>query len=196
MPNPVSPGLTQGQLKTLCSALPDPAPVYIEPLRAAMDRFDIIGRLREAHFLAQVLHESGRLRYSREIWGPTEAQQRYEVRADLGNTEPGDGHRFLGRGLIQLTGRVNYHRCSQGLFGDDRLLTDPAWLETPAGACLSAAWFWEQHQLNALADQGEGEIILTAITRRINGGLTGLKFRRLYLNNALVLFKEVDSSTN
>ncbi len=70
---------------------------------------------RAAAFLAQVGHESGQLRYLREIWGPTPAQVRYEGRADLGNAQPGDGKRFMGRGLIQITGRKNYADCGAAL---------------------------------------------------------------------------------
>src|SRR4051812_46296976 len=74
---------------------------------AAMSEFEINTPERQAAFLAQVGHESGGLRFMVERWGPTESQRRYEMRHDLGNTEPGDGHRYLGRGLIQLTGRAN-----------------------------------------------------------------------------------------
>src|SRR5690606_17393021 len=77
-------------------------------VRAACIEFEITAPTRLAAFLAQVGHESGGFVYAREIWGPTEAQKRYEGRKDLGNTQPGDGSRFRGRGLIQITGRANY----------------------------------------------------------------------------------------
>ena len=76
-----------------------------------------------AQFLAQVMHESGGLRYVREIWGPTKAQARYEGRKDLGNTQPGDGKRFMGRGYVQITGRTNYQKASS-LVGKD-LVANP-----------------------------------------------------------------------
>lgn len=136
-------------------------------LNEAMHEHGIVTPARIAAFLAQIGHESGRLRYTRELWGPTPAQMRYEGRADLGNTQPGDGRRFMGRGLIQLTGRANYAAASAAL-GED-FLAFPALLETPKWASRSAAWFWASRRLNALADAGEFD----AITRRINGGQNG-----------------------
>jgi putative chitinase len=136
-------------------------------LNAAMDEYGIDTPARVAAFLAQVGHESGRLKWIREIWGPTSAQLRYEGRADLGNTQPGDGRRFLGRGLIQITGRANYQRVSNAM-GED-FIAEPERLETPKWACLSAAWFWSDRGLNELTDDGKFD----AVTRRINGGQTG-----------------------
>jgi len=136
-------------------------------LNQAMWSEAIVTPARIRAFLAQIGHESGRLKYVREVWGPTSAQLRYEGRADLGNTEPGDGKRYLGRGLIQVTGRANYRQVTDAL-GED-FVTYPALLETPKWACLSAAWFWGARDLNALADAGE----FGQITRRINGGQTG-----------------------
>ncbi|NYH98652.1 glycoside hydrolase family 19 protein [Cupriavidus plantarum] len=127
---------------------------------------------RVAAWIAQVGHESLGVTCTREIWGPTASQMRYEGRADLGNVQPGDGKRFLGRGLIQLTGRANYRACGLALGMD--LEGAPAILETDALAARSAAWFWDSRNLNALADSGD----FVALTRRINGGLNGLEDRR------------------
>ena len=124
-----------------------------------------------AAFIAQIGHESGQLQYVREIWGPTAAQLRYEGRADLGNTVTGDGSRYRGRGLIQITGRANYAACGEALGID--LINHPELLEQPQYACLSAAWFWAMKGLNTLADAGE----FNTVTRRINGGLNGLADR-------------------
>lgn len=140
-------------------------------LNAAMWAAKITTPERIRMFLAQVGHESGRLRYVREIWGPTPAQLRYEGRKDLGNTEPGDGQRFLGRGLIQITGRGNYQALSDALEQD--FVASPALLESYRWATASAAWFWQSHKLNKLADAGD----LVSVTRRINGGLNGFDDR-------------------
>jgi len=147
-------------------------------LNAAMSEYDISTPVRIAAFLAQIGHESGRLRYVREIWGPTAAQQRYEGRADLGNTEPGDGKKYMGRGLIQITGRANYRSVTDAL-GED-FVTYPSLLESPKWSTLSAAWFWASRQLNALADAGDFD----AITRRINGGQNGRADRVALLESA------------
>ena len=126
---------------------------------------------RLVQYLAQIEHESQDFKYDREVWGPTPAQARYDVRTDLGNTpqRDGDGKLYMGRGLIQITGRANYAACSLALFGDERLLDHPELLEQPEWAAKSAAWFWSIRGLNKLADAGEFE----TITRRINGGLNG-----------------------
>lgn len=145
------------------------AALYLDPLNTAMAEFEIDTPEREAAFLANVAHESGSLKYVEEL----ASGQDYEGRAVLGNTEPGDGVRFKGRGLMQITGRANYLRCSQALFGDDRLIDNPELLEEPTNAARSAAWFWRAAGCNTLADQGQ----FGAIVRRINGGLNGLPER-------------------
>ena len=142
-----------------------------------MAEFDISTNERKAAFLAQVGHESGGLRWTSELWGPTEAQRRYEGRVDLGNTEPGDGYRFRGRGLLQTTGRNNYKRTGDALGVD--LIASPEKLADPEYAARSAAWFWDEHDLNELADAGNFE----RITKKINGGLNGYA-ERVALHNA------------
>lgn len=122
--------------------------VFFGPLTDAMTEFGIDTAARQAAFLAQVAHESGSLRYVREI----ASGRAYEGRVDLGNTNPGDGERFKGRGLIQITGRANYRACSLALFGGERLLDRPELLEEVVPACRSAAWFWREHNLNRWAD--------------------------------------------
>ncbi|CAN7558290.1 glycoside hydrolase family 19 protein [Pseudomonas umsongensis] len=143
------------------------AGVFVPVLNTAMGRFQIVGSKRMAAFIAQIGHESGQLVYVREIWGPTPAQAKYEGRRDLGNSVPGDGLKFRGRGLIQITGRANYSACGEALGLD--LINQPELLEQPKKACLSAAWFWATKGLNSLADADQFEMI----TRRINGGLNG-----------------------
>jgi predicted chitinase len=130
--------------------------------------------LRRAHFLAQIGHESGELRFRAEIANG----EAYEGRADLGNSMPGDGRRFKGRGLIQLTGRANYLEYGRALGREEELLKTPELIETDNDLCVDVAgWFWAKRGLNALADTDD----LTAITKRINGGLNGLEDRRRLL---------------
>ena len=147
-------------------------------------RFGIDTTLRKSHFLAQVAHESGAGRWTTEIWGPTPAQRRYEGRADLGNTEVGDGYRYRGRGYIQLTGRSNFAEFSADLFGDDRAVVNPDMVVDLPYAAWAAGWFWRKRGLNALADRDSLELV----TRRVNGGLNGLADRARYLHMAKRLF--------
>lgn len=145
----------------------DRASEFTPLLDAAMDEFEINTPARQAAFLAQVGHESGGLHWTVELWGPSDAQRRYEMRYDLGNIAPGDGFKYRGRGLIQLTGRGNYDKAGKALGVE--LIANPELLGEPELATRSAAWFWKEHGLSELADAGEFE----TITKRINGGLTG-----------------------
>jgi putative chitinase len=166
--------------KSLIDIMPNArtqAGVFVSALNSAMARRYIDSPKRIAAFLAQVGHESGQLRYVREL-GNNQYLSKYDtgtLALRLGNTPEadGDGQKYRGRGLIQITGRSNYRQCSLGLFGDERLLSLPELLEQPQWAAESAAWFWEQKGLNALADRDE----FNTITRRINGGLNGLQDR-------------------
>lgn len=159
--------MTPAELAQATGARIDRAQTF-QPIidNAALD-FEINTPARMAAFLAQVGHESGGLHWLNEIWGPTPAQSRYEGRADLGNTQEGDGFKYRGRGLIQITGRANYQRCSDALATD--FIGDPDLLAQPEYAVRSAMWFWQSHGLNELADAGQFE----RITKIINGGLNG-----------------------
>ena len=167
-------------MKTLSEILRTAAPfapqanidMYAPYLESLMPRYGIDTAQRQRHFLAQLLHESGSLRYVREL----ASGAAYEGRKDLGNTQTGDGVRFKGRGLIQITGRANYARLSADLLGDDTFLTQPELLEQPRWAVESACWFWKRGNLNALADKDD----IVAVTRRINGGTNGLDDRKKY----------------
>ena len=132
--------ITQQQLLQILPNAGQSVGVYVPVLNAAMVRYQIIGPKRVAAFIAQIGHESGQLKYVKEIWGPTAAQAKYEGRTDLGNTVAGDGSKYRGRGLIQITGRGNYMACGEGLGLD--LIKQPELLEKPQHACMSAAWFW------------------------------------------------------
>jgi putative chitinase len=171
-------------------------PKWEEPLQATFDKYDISNPKRQAAFLGQCAHESGNfktleenLHYSANalmrVWpsrfpdidtankfanNPEKiANKVYAGR--MGNTEDGEGWKYHGRGLIQLTGKDNYKNCSNSLGLD--LLGSPEKLLEPQYAALSAGWFWSKHGLNELADAQEHGII----TKRINGGTLGLDDR-------------------
>lgn len=127
--------------------------------------------LRLAHFMAQLLHESGSFRYMEEI----ASGQAYEGRADLGNTQPGDGKLFKGRGPIQLTGRANYRRYGKRLGIDFE--RHPEIVALPSIGLHVALEFWSVNGLNTLADADN----VVAITRLINGGANGLDDRKAHL---------------
>lgn len=136
--------------------------------------FGITTSLRMAHYLAQVAHESAELKYTKELASGAE----YEGRKDLGNTSRGDGVKYKGRGLIQLTGKANY-KAYKEYCGFD-VVAKPELLEQPLGATRSSMWYWQTHGLNALADKDD----MKAVTRRINGGYNGLADREKYLTRA------------
>jgi putative chitinase len=174
--------LTAEQLDAIMPALPVSKSAALFPfLTAAIDEFAIAAPARTAAFLAQLAHESAQFRFMEEIWGPTAAQRRYEppstLATNLGNTEPGDGFRFKGRGPIQITGRANYRRFG-GLLGLD-LLADPARAAHPEVAFRIAGLFWSKKGLNELADERTDDAF-REITRRINGGFNGLAERQRF----------------
>lgn len=171
---------------------------WLEPLNKTFEKYEINTPVRQAAFIGQCGHESASFKvleenlnysakglvatwpsrfhdveYAAEYERKPEriANKVYGGRADLGNTEDGDGWRFHGRGLIQLTGRTNYTVCGQALgkpFADH-----PELVLEPENAAMSAGWFWNKRGLNAVADQESWELL----TKRINGGLNGLQDR-------------------
>ena len=171
--------ITAQQLLEILPNAGQSAGVFVSALNTAMNHYQIVGLKRVAAFVAQIGHESGQLKYVKEIWGPTKAQARYEGRADLGNTVAGDGSKYRGRGLIQITGRANYKACGEALALD--LINEPELLEKPQHACMSAAWFWATKGLSTLADAGQFD----KITQRINGGQNGAADRQALYAKAL-----------
>jgi predicted chitinase len=155
---------------------------FLPAINRALQVYTINNQLRAAAFLGQIAHESGELKFMEEIWGPTDVQKRYEppgtLATKLGNTQPGDGKRFKGRGPIQITGRANYKRYGD-LLGLD-LIGKPEQAATPAVGLSIAGMFWRTNGLNALAELGDYK----EITRRINGGYTGLDDRVRYCEKA------------
>ncbi len=149
--------------------------IFLPFINKYAEQYQVSTKLRVAAFLAQVGHESGQLRYVEEL----ASGSAYEGRKTLGNTLPGDGVKFKGRGLIQITGRSNYTLLSKD-FGID-FINNPALLSSPEWAVRSAFWFWSKNNLNSLADISD----FRTITRRVNGGYNGLADREALYKIAL-----------
>ena len=179
-------------------------PSWLEPLTAAFNRFEINTPERQAAFIGQCAHESANfktlqenLNYSAKglnaTWPsrfPTEeAAQPFHRQPEkiankvysgrMGNLEEGDGWKFRGRGLIQLTGKDNYRLASDALGVD--FVKDPDLVLTKEYAALTAAWFWDKSRLNAFADANDIE----GMTKKINGGIIGLDDRKKHIAHAL-----------
>ena len=178
---------------------------WLEPLKETFEKYNIDTAKRQAAFIGQCMHESGgfklleeNLNYSAKAlmntWPsrfPTEemanqyarnpekiANKVYGGRMGNGTEETGEGWKYRGRGIKQLTGKENYDRCGSGLGVD--LVSDPDKLLDPKYATLSAGWFWNKHNLNDLADKSDVE----TMTKRINGGLLGLDARKVAIAKA------------
>ncbi len=165
------------RLEQLLMAMPNAgkrAEKFLPYLNRYAEEFEINTPLRWAHYLAQIAHESGELRYTKEI----ASGKAYEGRKDLGNTHKGDGVRYKGRGLIQITGRANYRKYA-GYCGYD-VVEQPELLEKPLGATRSSMWIFDTFGCNELADEDN----LKAIRRKINGGYKGLEKCEEYLKKS------------
>ncbi|KRG47421.1 hypothetical protein ARC20_03250 [Stenotrophomonas panacihumi] len=163
------------------------AGIYAKPLEDACVRFGIESTLEKAHFLAQVAHESDGFRTAEEYASGKAYDTGSKAKA-LGNTPEadGDGQRHKGMGLIQVTGVTNQRAYSRWKYGDDRVLNNPRMLTLLPDAVDSAAWYWciYRPSIRALARADD----LEGVTRKINGGLTGLDDRRRRLQQAKRLF--------
>lgn len=195
--------ITMQQLLQILPNAGQVAGVFVPVLNTAMSRYQIVGTNRIAAFVAQVGHESGHLtclvenlNYSadalRKTWPSRfDIELASAIARDpeqianiaygnrMGNSAPGDGWKYRGRGLIQITGKNNYRPCGEALGLD--LSAQPDLLEKPQHACMSAAWFWATNGLNTLADAGKFD----AITQRINGGQSGAADRQALYARAL-----------
>lgn len=195
--------ITAQQLLQILPSAGSKVGVFVPALNTAMGKYQIITRERIAAFIAQVGHESTQLTAMVENlnYSATALQKTWPNRftpelavqyarqperianvvygSRLGNSEKGDGWKYRGRGLIQLTGKTNYRQCGEALGVD--LLARPELLETPVYATLAAAWFWSVNGLNTLADTGD----IIAITKRINGGTNGQADRQELYERAL-----------
>lgn len=156
-------------------ALPAKIDLYYDPLVTGMKKYDITSNLRMAHFIAQLAHETASFLYAEEI----ASGAAYEGRSDLGNTQPGDGKRFKGRGLIQLTGRANYTAYSKDS-GVDYVAKPELVATDPFVGVDVACWYWNKRGISKFADLDD----VKAVTRAINGGYNGLDDRIQYLVRA------------
>lgn len=181
--------LTAEQIRRACRRTPDAG--NLNSVLIALERYGpdvgLDALPRQAAYVAQMMHESGEFKYDREVWGPTDAQKRYEGRADLGNTVAGDGSRFRGRAGIQVTGRANYREFTAWARKRDPAAPDfeasPDLVNSDPWEGLAPIWYWETRGLNRYADAGDHEML----TRRINGGLNGYADRlECYTRLALV----------
>jgi predicted chitinase len=144
---------------------------YLPYLNASMEEGDIDTGYRMAHYLSQIGYESGGLRWMEEMADDSQ----YEDRLDLGNTNPGDGSRYKGRGPFQLTGRDDYRRVGQALGID--LESNPERARDPDVAFRIAGWYWIDRGINRFADLGDAGV--ESVTFAINGGYFGLADRRV-----------------
>ena len=133
--------------------------------------------LRVAHFIAQGAHETGGFIFFKELGGPSYFKK-YDGRKDLGNNQPGDGARFAGRGMFQLTGRANYTAAAKETGLD--LVNKPELASDPEFSVLLAVNYWKSRNINPKADADD----LEGVTRKINGGVNGLADRAKYLARA------------
>lgn len=160
----------------LRTAMPFSGPrafVFADPLTAAMDRWQINTPARQAAFLANIAAETASLSMLKEKRDGSEYEPPSEKARELGNTEPGDGALYVGRGLLQITGRANYALCGQKL--GLTLLLNPALLERPENAAQAAGWFWAYHGCNSLADGDPNHF--GTICHKVNGGYIGIDER-------------------
>lgn len=148
--------------------------MYAGLLGRTMDQYEINTVCRAAHFIGQLAHESGDLRY----WEELASGDDYEGRHSLGNTQPGDGRRFKGRGPIQLTGRNNYTEAAVSLGVD--IVEAPELVASPVIGFRVAGWYWTRAGCNALADVDD----VHSVTKAINGGYRDLDKRFAATNRA------------
>ena len=168
-------GVTAAQLMQIVPTLDvGQAPSIARHLNAAMAEANITTPQQQAMFIAQLAHESGGFRFMEEL----ASGAAYEGRADLGNTQPGDGVRYKGRGYIQVTGRYNYEQAGRALGLD--LVNNPELAARPENAARIAAWYWTSRDINDAANAGD----FLQVTRLINGGTNGLADRQAHYARA------------
>ena len=174
--------ITNGQLQTcLPYSTESNRQKYLPFINIGIDKYIPSDLNVIAMFIAQIGYESGSLKYNTEI----ASGSAYEGRKDLGNIFAGDGVRYKGRGLIQITGRINYQKLSDN-FGVN-FIDNPYLVASPEWAVFASMWWWENAGLNATA-RFSTEVQFKAVTRKINGGLNGYNDRYSLWMNCLKTF--------
>ena len=153
---------------------------FVKSFNDYSEQFGINTPLRAAHYIAQVAHETGELKWLEEI----ASGQQYEGRKDLGNVEPGDGKRFKGRGYLQTTGRANYQAYQDSGYCVGDLMSHPDWLNKQPGCQKASMFFWKKNGLNKYADADD----CRGVTKKINGGYNGYSQRAYYTRVAKKVF--------
>ncbi len=192
--------LTAEQIKQITPHTPlERIETFLPHFNIYLPAYEIDTPIEVASYLAQVLHESGGLKWTREIWGPTAQQIRYErdfkqewsaknprnrLAFQLGNEFKGDGKKFAGHGLIHTTGRYNHLKESMEMFKDDRLVRTPDLLCTPVYAVWSSVIYWQRKKL----DLHDDDLDIRKETKIVNGGYNGIQDRQQYFNRALKVF--------
>ncbi|MFI8969125.1 LysM peptidoglycan-binding domain-containing protein, partial [Bacillus subtilis] len=172
--------VTESQLNQIGWSSSYISKAMLQDLNNCLERYNITTRSRLCHFISQCSHESGAGRWRKEL----ASGRAYEGRADLGNTQPGDGPKFKGAGYIQLTGRYNYTRFSNAI-GDSKIISLGVDYVANNYPWTSAGFWWHSNNMNALCDTNPS---VEAVTRRVNGGYNGLEDRRMYYNRCIKVF--------
>lgn len=174
--------ITETQVRRIMiKAQSDRVKEFVQSFNDWNETFGINTPLRVAHYIAQVAHETGELKWLEEL----SSGRRYEGRKDLGNTKPGDGVRFKGRGLLQTTGRNNYQAYANSVYCNGDLMSHPEWLARFPGAQKASMYYWKSRGLNAVADKDD----VRGVTKRINGGFSHFQERVIYTNLAKSVFR-------
>lgn len=173
--------ITEQQIRRIMPrAMGERVKEFVASFNEYCEVFGINTPIRAAHYIAQVAHETGELKWLEEI----ASGKQYEGRKDLGNTQPGDGVKYKGRGYLQCTGRANYQSYQNSGYCVGNLMDHPEWLAKQPGCQKASMWFWKKNNLNRYADSDDAR----GLSKRINGGYNGLSQRLYYTRVAKKVF--------
>lgn len=173
--------ITEAQVKRIMpKAMDARVKEFVKSFNDNCDKFGISTPMRAAHYIAQVAHETGQLKWLEELASGAQ----YEGRKDLGNTQKGDGKRFKGRGYLQTTGRANYQAYANSGFCNGDLMAHPEWLAQQPGCQKSSMYYWYKKKINQWADKDD----CRAVTKAINGGYNHYAERAQFTRMAKIVF--------